>query len=70
MGDIMKESDPMNRSKCKSCAGLWASIDKEIRSFIQPAAATDGSTCPGKSSGCPFIYITDDTDADEHWQQG
>ena len=70
MGEIMKESHPMKRSKCKSCETLWGPIDKVISSFIQVAIATDGSTYDNRDSGAALVYMADDTEADELWQQG
>jgi hypothetical protein len=70
IGDIMQESRPMKRAQCKRCAGLWGPIDKQISSFIQAAAATDGSTYKDRHSGAALVYMADDTEADELWQQG
>jgi len=71
IGDIMKDVRPnLTRSKCKLCASRWGPIDKEINSFVQVAAATDGSTYDGRHSGAALVYMADHTAADELWQQG
>jgi len=67
----MKDVRPnLTRSKCKFCASSWGPIDKEINSFVQVAAATDGSTYDGRHSGAALVYMADHTAADELWQQG
>jgi hypothetical protein len=70
MGDIIQELSPMKRAACRSCTGLWGPIDKEVNSLVQAAAATDGSTYNGRHSGAAFVYMADDTEADELWQLG
>ena len=67
----MKDERPnLTRSKCNLCANNWGHIDKEINSFIQVAAATDGSTYTGRHSGAGLVYMADHTEDDELWDQG
>ena len=70
IGGIMQEHQPMRRSDCKSCARTWGLIDEEINFFVRVAVATDGSTYPGRDSGAALVFMADDTEADELWQQG
>jgi hypothetical protein len=70
IGAIMQTSGPMRRAKCLQCEKTWGPIDKEISFFVQAAAATDGSTYPDRDSAAAFVYMADDTEADELWQLG
>ena len=60
----------MKRATCRDCGGTWGSFDEEINSFVQVAAATDGSTYVGRHSGAAFVYMADDTEDDELWRLG